>query len=191
MHELRRPLQALLLSAPSSDRQITAVDLAIAAMRDLERVLDGKGDRSQDQTAATVAWADLLSGAAERWQQAAWLRGGRIRTHLQVEPGRRLSKTDSLALAQVLDNLIFNALTHGGASVDVTLEPNLDGLLLKVADNGPPPGPAPAPVGPRRRHRQGLKIVAETLDRLGGRFELQRQQGHCEALVRLPATAIA
>lgn len=185
LHELRRPLQALLLAPPRPGDPLTTLDLALAALHDLELVLDAGHRRELPAgPSKTLNWPLLLTGAADRWQQAAWLRGGRVDVRCLIDGGKPLSKETAISLSQGLDNLILNALTHGGAVVEVSAVPTCAGIELRVADRGTPPPQAP-PYRQRRRG-QGLKVVTGIASRLGGSFRVSRDASGSLATISLP-----
>jgi len=97
-----------------------------------------------------------------------------------AEPGR---------LEQALDNLLLNAIEHGGAGVSVEARRQGSWLAISVVDSGPRrrrPG-AGRPTRPqRRRHGHGLRVVRRVAAELGGGFELRRSPGRTEARLRLP-----
>jgi signal transduction histidine kinase len=109
---------------------------------------------------------------------------------------------DPVAIAQVVENLLANALRHGGGSVMVTGAGSDGTVVLTVADDGPGIPPAlrshvfePFARGPGGGHSPGasgaglgLYIVAEVLDLLGGSiaYEDNHPQGACFRVV-LPA----
>lgn len=182
MHELRRPLQALLLTRPHVDEKLTAVDLALAALRDLEAIVEG-GEPSTPLPMPR-SWPRLLHDAADRWQLAARLRGGEIAIRCLVEQDAPLPAATVLSLSQALDNLILNALSHGGPTVSVSVSPRHTGVVLEVVDRGRPPPQVPQ-TNPAR-HGHGLRVVAAIAAKLGGDFELRREPDHSRATLYLP-----
>lgn len=186
LHELRRPLQALLLTSRPAEEgeRLTAIDLALAALHDLELVLDGgQPEIGHSRPLATPTWSRLLRDTTDRWQQAAWLRGGKISYRCLIDGAGTLPEGVAIAVSRALDNLVLNALTHGGARVEITVVAQPPGIEVRVADSGSPP---PIPPAPRQIRRKGLKVVAEIADRLGGRFDLDRNKNGCLATLSLP-----
>lgn len=188
MHELRRPLQALSFALPDSNRG-SAVDsslrLTMAALDRLDREINGGAAAEGREVLSARA---LLEEAAARWRSRAAAAGAdlRLRWH-----GRDVRfEADAIGLGQALDNLISNALAHGGGSVLV--EGGREGgcLLLRVCDGG---GGSAGPRGRRRRrlraggrHGHGLRVVARVARTHGGSFRLRLRRRGGEARLRLP-----
>lgn len=206
LHELRRPLQALLLLQPSSGgdrgrRELTAIDLALAALADLESALDRARQVSVLPETSPVdgaqSWNRLLTDAADRWQQAAWLRGGNIAVECLVGDGTRVDGADEVELARALDNLILNALIHGGGHVVLQAERHSSEVVLRVCDRthrGPEAPNNERQVGGTRqgnrrvrRHGQGLRAVRQIAARHGGYFKLHRHDDGATAILKLPS----
>ena len=87
-------------------------------------------------------------------------------------------------IAQALDNLIDNALRHGGLRICVEASRSAIGVRIAVADGGP------GLFGHRRgndpRHGHGLEIVAAIASEHGGRFEMRRGRAGTAAILELP-----
>lgn len=185
VHELRRPLQALLLTPEPAEERLTAIDLALAALHDLESVLElDRRPTAEAKEGPPQTWELLLQDSAERWRQAAWLRGGKIGVRCELDSGAALSGEVAVMLARALDNLIINSLTHGGATVTVMGRDLQAGVELTVTDRGAPPPHAPPPG--RGPHGQGLKVVTGIAERLGGTFQFERAAGGSRAALLLP-----
>ncbi len=76
---------------------------------------------------------ELLDGVAERFRARAQ-RSGR---ELRVEDGSALElEGDRLRLEQALDNLVDNALRHGGGPVRLSADADGDEVRLRVSDSG-------------------------------------------------------
>lgn len=211
IHELRRPLQALLLSqalAGEDGGGLGPVDLALAALRQLEAATGtGPPPAAGPVAPDSPSWAQLLSDAADRWQQAAWLCGRAIAVAPEplpagtpVDDARHLPyeappPAGVLRLAGALDNLILNALLHGTGDVCLAVRRTAGQLELLVTDGHPrqTEDPAGAPAGPGQpsaggpqgaRHGHGLRVVTEAATALGGSFRLDRgRDGHGSAAI--------
>jgi signal transduction histidine kinase len=190
MHELRRPLQALSLALPDDTAPDGAVDsslrLAVAALERLDREING--DRTEpDLTRVPVR--QLLEEAARRWSDQARSRGRAIRLRWSSED--QWVEGDPVELAQAVDNLISNALEHGGGTVSIEARREGAWLLIGVCDRG----------GERRgrgrgrgghssagpgRHGHGLRVVARVARTHRGSFRLRRSPRGTEARLRLP-----
>jgi two-component sensor histidine kinase len=86
-------------------------------------------------------------------------------------------------LSQAIDNLVANALEHGGPPVVVT-GARVAGRLRMTIANGVRRDPAPRPADPRRGH--GTEIVSEVASRHRGRFALCQTGSGCVAALELP-----
>ncbi|MEJ2287610.1 MAG: sensor histidine kinase [Deinococcales bacterium] len=96
---------------------------------------------------------------------------------------------DGLLLAHVADNLLENAVRHGGgAPVRVVVETIEDGVALRVADDGPGVPAEALPHlgesffrGDRARTGEGsglgLAIVAHVVELHGGRWNVESAPG--------------
>ena len=102
---------------------------------------------------------------------------------------------DRCALAQALDNLIVNAIEHGGPEIVVEARLGRGRLRLAVVDTGREPARSTRPgrwAGPvarlsgRRRHGHGLRVVGRTAAAHGGDFRLHRRERRTEAVLELP-----
>lgn len=192
LHELRRPLQVLALAAPVSGpapgAANSSLQMASAALARLDREINGGATSSA--AAEVVVVEPLLCAAAERWTAAASLAGGSFQ--LRAAAVGASVRGDRWELAQALDNLIANAIEHGGPTVVLEARRSPGWLTLAVVDSGaarPFPGRARGELsarrrGPRRGH--GLAVVRRTVAAHGGRFELRRDRDRTIAEVELP-----
>lgn len=193
LHELRRPLQAIALasSAPGgvAPRRIEAsVRLAATALERLDREINGG---TLDAAWETLSPQPLLEAAVERWRPRARLAGGSL--ELGWWAGGALVEADRCELAQSLDNLIVNAIEHGGPQVVVEARRCGERLRITVVDSGrascrarPPAGAALARLSGRRRHGHGLAVVRRVAAAHGGRFALSRSEQGALAVLELP-----
>jgi signal transduction histidine kinase len=90
---------------------------------------------------------------------------------------------DPRRVAQALDNLIANAIEHGGLRVLVEATIAARGVRISVS-NAALPAPARAGSDPRRGH--GLRLVASIAAASGGRFLVQHRAGAWVAVLELP-----
>jgi signal transduction histidine kinase len=192
LHELRRPVQLLALSpaGPRVGTAATALDLIIAALAQLDREVNG-GVQGAPQL---VGAEDLVRGAVARWRAGASQRGASI--SLRTRAGDATVLADPAKVAQALDNLIANALEHGGPTVIVEARAVEARLRITVADDGAaarsergmPPSAFLSRAGleaaPRRGH--GLEVVRAVAAAHGGRFALQRSERGSVAILELP-----
>jgi len=203
LHELRRPLQVLALGqgdagdAGEGDRKAEVAGaplrMATAALERMGREINGK---ALAPVRRRLEARPLLEAAVARWRGPAALAGDSLRLHWRA--GEAVLGADEVGLAQALDNLIANAIEHGGPRIEV--EARLAGGLLRIGvrDSGPrvsarPPRRRPAELvaraSGRRRHGHGLRVVRRIAAEHGGRFELRRAAGSTEALLELPLLA--
>lgn len=194
LHELRRPLQAIALAGngPAGSPSVleSSVQLAAAALERIEREVNGGGlPRPPEE----VELRSLLEAAVRRWQARASLSGGSLKLHWRA--GRAVVIGDRAELAQALDNLIVNAIEHGGPEVSVGARPHKGRVRIVVADSGRAARPSsrrdtPAEViarlSGRRRHGHGLTIVRQIAIAHHGRFALRRSERGSLALLELP-----
>jgi signal transduction histidine kinase len=197
LHELRRPLQALALIAPGSRgaagaRMPGTVQLALTALGHLDEELNG---RPRERRLGPVPCRALVESAIGRWRSRAGLAGGRI--ELRWRAGVPVLRGDRAELSQALDNLLVNAIEHGGPLITVEAITRGGNLRIVVADNGAAARPAsragsPAEVVARlgeRRHGHGLNVVQRVAATHGGRFALERSDRGAIAVLELPLGA--
>ena len=194
VHELRRPLQALALAGPPARQPLAApvegsLQLAATALERLEREING------DPAAPVRVPVDLdalLVSAVARWRSRAALGGGSL--VLGPRPAGAVALGDRCRLAQAIDNLIVNAIEHGGPDVVVSAELDRDRLRIAIADRGhadPRPGrprarSLPARFSGRSRRGHGLRVVRRTAAEHGGGFRLHHRERGADATLELP-----
>jgi signal transduction histidine kinase len=194
LHELRRPLQAIALACGAGTAPHVvegSVQLAAVALERLDREINGSVQLSGVRK--TIPVRPVLESAVARWRSRASLGGGTL--SLRWRAGDVLVEADRHALAQALDNLIVNAIEHGGPAVAVEGRLRGDRLRLAVADSGRASRPqsrrgTPAEViarlAGRRRQGHGLAVVRRVADIHGGRFALRRSERGSLAVLELP-----
>lgn len=218
LHELRRPLQALAL-VPSGVRRNgeagsgvgpSKLELALAALDDLDREINGCEPPLRMRPVACRAWVE---GSLGRWRAAAGRAGSPVA--LRWRAGSATVLADARRLAQALDNLIVNAIEHGGPPIRVEATVAAARLRIAVLDGGAcgesePRGHEAVPVlrAPARiralarrwrtrgRRGNGLQVVARIAAEHGGRFIVHHgPRGTVAALelplARLPTPALA
>jgi signal transduction histidine kinase len=200
LHELRRPLQALALSegsVGSPGRVETSTRLAAAALERLDREVNGAAAlRRPAAWPERVSWEEVLRAAVDRWGPRALGAGGSLELRWRAGEGTIVGDRD--ALERAVDNLVVNAIEHGGP--DVVVEGELVGgrLLVSVLDSGGRErsgaerarrsGRRPAGLSRltgRRRRGHGLAIVRRTAAAHGGRFLLRSGDGGTRAVLEL------
>lgn len=193
LHELRRPLQAVALAAgpavaaPGDGED--PMELAAAALERLDREING------DPLAP--AWGrvearSLAQAAVVRWQARAKLADGSL--ELRWNAGRAIVDGDRCALAQAIDNLIVNAIEHGGPTIVLTARRREGRLRIAVVDSGCASRPRSRDRDAQevvsrfsgRRRGHGLAVVRRVASAHGGRFALSRAAAGSLAVLELP-----
>jgi signal transduction histidine kinase len=183
LHELRRPLQALVLASgrepgPGSH----ALRVALTALGDLDREING-GERRVELR--PVDCRALVQPAVERWYGVA--AATRRALTLRWRAGSAAVLADPDRVAQALDNLIDNALRHGGLRVSVDAELCASGVRITVRDTRRLAAPDQRSRNGRPgRHGHGLAIVSRVAAEHGGRFFLHRTAAGASAVLELP-----
>lgn len=193
LHEVRRPLQVAALeggarvTAHGGDRPL---DLASAALQRLDREINGGG---RAPLSAMVDARALVWAAVSRWRGRARLADGSL--ELRWNAGSAVVDGDRLALAQAVDNLIVNAIEHGGPNVVVSARRREGRLRIAVVDSGsaarPParrgsPAELLARLSGRKRRGHGLAVVRRVVAAHGGRFVFEHAPRGSTAVIELP-----
>lgn len=180
LHELRRPLQTLVLSSgPTPGPGPHAVRVALTALDDLDREINGEQRRVRLRPVHCRA---LVQPAVERWRGVAAATRRVLVLHWRA--GSAAVMADPDRIAQALDNLIDNALRHGGLRVCVGADLCARGVRITVADSGS--ARLAARVRRDRRHGHGLRIVAGVAAEHGGRFHMSHVPAGTVATLELP-----
>jgi signal transduction histidine kinase len=188
LHELRRPLQVMALLDGDGDpgagdeaerARRGLLELARSALRDLDRELNGGGGGAPS-VRREVSCRELMEASLERWRPAAEAAGG-FRVFWDAGPAPVIC--DPVRLSQALDNLIANALDHGGPPLVVT-GANVAGRLRITVANGEGRAPGAGAEDPRRGH--GVGIVSRVVAEHRGRFALCRTGSGCVAALEVP-----
>lgn len=190
LHELRRPLQALCLSLPSSSEagssHESSLELAVAAVERLDREINGQRVGAE---AVPLSFRPIAEAAVDRWRAAAANVGRPL--NLQWSGDDAVLRGDRIALGQAVDNLISNSLRHGSGAVIVAARVEGRVLRLTVGDDGPVVAPARPRFAWKRlsgrdRHGHGLAIVRQAAAQHCGSFRLDRSRAGTEARLLLP-----
>jgi signal transduction histidine kinase len=200
LHEVRRPLQVLALSAPVAGTAAGELEgpvrMAAAALERLDRQINGGQTAAAVRTGVRVG--PLLDAAVERWRLRAAAAGRSLELRCRCVEATVSGAPGELGAA--LDNLIANAVEHGGARVTVTAAPHGSMLRIAVQDSGRgvqrPGGPRArtglaARIAGTSRHGHGLRIVRRIAAEHGGSFSLRVGAGATEAVLELPLSATA
>ena len=142
VHEVRSPVAALsavaeaLADVDDASARRELVRLALGACAAIERIVT-------DIAVVSVRPVPVDVGALVDDLVAARAIAG-ISVEAQVEAGLPWLEADPVRLRQALDNLVTNAVVHGGGRIVVTAASSADGLVLSVADEGGGISPADA-----------------------------------------------
>jgi signal transduction histidine kinase len=206
LHELRRPLQALALMTPAAGGTAVGegpLEMATAALARLDREINGEGEA---EVRSTVAVRPLLEAARRRWGGQAAFSGATI--EMRWDAGEAAVEGDRIDLAAALDNMLSNALEHGGPRIELTADLVGGRICLAVVDSGSGAGrrarereallrgrearrrrESRAPFGRlsgKSRHGHGLRLVRRTAERHGGTFALHQGEHGTSAVLELP-----
>ncbi len=179
MHELRRPLQALSLiverGASDSQAARACMEQARVAMAELGAIVDRAHSPLRRRTGEL---ADVIDALGARWRGAGVEVGG---------AGLDGSVADPERLGAALDNLVANAIEHGGRPVSVSASHDGGAVRVEVRDAGAVT-PRPRRRDPRRGH--GLPIVRELAAASGGSVEIgpDAADGGTRATIRIPVS---
>jgi signal transduction histidine kinase len=186
LHEVRRPLQALVLmedgsgqpaaSPPSASRR-GLLEVAASALQELDGAVNGDAPTRPHRR---FSLREAVLAALERWRPAATRSGG-IRVYWDAGPAP--IEGDPARMAQALDNLMANALEHGGPPVVVTAARVAGRIRITIA-NGAGEEASIRANDPRRGH--GTEIVSEVASAHRGRFALCQTGSGCVAALELP-----
>lgn len=213
-HQLRTPLTALrlrlellegsLAEIPDAQAEVPGVAAALREVARLSRLVDGllalarAERRGASATAGVVDLAEILRERAEAWRPVADDEG----VELEVEGASVATRATPDRLAQIVDNLLANAIEAAphGSAVTLTSVSGPAGPELHVADRGPglPEDERvrafdrfwSGRVAARRLGGSGLglAIVRKLVEADGGTVELRsRAGGGIDATVVLPA----
>ncbi|MDQ2623307.1 MAG: ATP-binding protein [Actinomycetota bacterium] len=201
LHEIRRPLQALALTvpephmhgsgapAPAGQVSVGAVRQAIRAVGELDRELNGGHRHSEKRE--LVACRLLSDACVRRCGPRARLAGAEIK--LRWAGPDALIQGDGTMIASALENLLLNAIEHGGPHITVNALTVAHRLRLEVIDTGRSrladrrAGTSCRLPGRRDgRHGHGLKVARRVAEQHGGRLNLKIAERGSRATLILP-----
>ncbi len=184
LHELRRPLQSLILGADPAKPDHALLDQLRVALADLENAVEGRRPSSRRRGCFTAA--ELLRDAEQRWP------GYPVAVSAPGDASATV-EGDRIHIGMALDNLIANGLEHGGSGVSVVAREGRRRVHLEVVNGSAGGGSHPAEQrragedGPPRGN--GLRIAARHAAADSGRLRRPREQGgRVVAAVELPRT---
>lgn len=206
LHEIRRPLQVLALAVQGNRRSLAAglsgriasepVRQAISALASLDRQINGASAANRGVGRSELVAVRLMADACvRRWLPFARLAGSDLR--LSWTGPDVLVRGDGSALAGALENLISNAIEHGGHRIEVSGMAIGRKVRLVVRDSGAAsrPGEATDPsihgaeeLDGIAGHGHGLEVVRATISEHRGKFEAEYGPHESEAVVVLPVS---
>jgi two-component system, sensor histidine kinase FlrB len=166
--------------------------MATVALERLEREINGKPAFA---TVAAIPARPLLEAAVGRWRNQTAAAGGTLALRWSESDGDSVVRGDRHALAQALDNLLVNAIEHGGAQIVIEAARVQGRLRIVVRDSGRAARTASARtrmtelierLSGRRSRGHGLRVVRRTVAAHGGEFALHRSPSGTAAVVDLP-----
>jgi two-component system sensor histidine kinase KdpD len=210
-HDFRTPLAAMVTAASSLQAQRDKLDLQ-TQQRLTQIILDEAGHLAvltentlqfaRLENAGEIqrdwqAMEEIVGSVLARMRQRDW--SGRIRS--SVPAGLPLIQADPVLLAQLLDNLLDNALKYSQDQIDLVVSLGGEHMEVAVQDRGHgiTPGDEDAVFEPYRRsdrsgHRGaglGLAVCRAIARAHGGELELRRRDGGGSSFVlRLPVPAV-
>jgi signal transduction histidine kinase len=179
LHELRRPMQALVLGHRARTSP-DPLEMALAALRDLDAEINGG---ARENRRRPVDLRDLAAAAVTRWRSRARAAGRAIR--IQWEGGEARADVDPVRISQALDNLIANALEHGRGEIVLRGVRRGPRIAIEVRDGGPR-----RPVRLRTgnpRHGHGLRVAHDVARRHRGSLRLRPGRRGTVAAILVPA----
>lgn len=197
LHEIRRPLQALALATaeatPAGPAHTTgSIWQAIRALGDLDRRLNGRpaGGGNRELLACRL----MVDACVRRWQSRARLTGSEVQ--LRWAGPDALIRGDGMAISGAVENLILNAIEHGGPVITVNGHAVGRWVRVEVIDSGTRgKGPCESPkrrrsatTANRRRHGHGLDVVRGVAESHDGRLDLELTEHGSKAALVLPAS---
>ncbi|MCQ4042053.1 histidine kinase dimerization/phospho-acceptor domain-containing protein [Streptantibioticus rubrisoli] len=181
-HQLRTPLTALILGLERALEQqgpvpreslTTALRRADQLGRTVEELLHLS--RDTHRCAGSVDVGRLLEQAAARHRDAINDAGRSLA--LRCEPDLPPVRASEVAILQIVDVLLDNALAHGRGEISLVAADVGAGVALEVGDEGPGPaggGDAAFAVPRQRGHGIGLALARSLAEAEGGRLVLRR-----------------
>ena len=131
-HELRGPAAAFSLAVASLRREPGGIRRARTLEAQLERMRAGLADLDAARCGRRVVPRPVVLPLERLVRSAAAGRGLRIRWRA----GSALVRADRGRLAQLLCNLVDNAVEHGSGPVDVTARRSAGGVVIEVRNPG-------------------------------------------------------
>lgn len=186
-HELRGSAATLALASASMRREQGGMRRARAFESELDRMAAGLDDLDAARTGTRVSVSSsllpverTLRTAAAGWRPVAGGQGRRL--SLRWEAGSAAVRADRLRLAQVLGNLLANAVEHGSGAICLRGRRSGSKIVIEVVDDGP----RPVPVAFHPDRGRGLGIAARAAQEAGGQLTVTHTPEGTRAAVELP-----
>lgn len=199
LHEARRPLQAIALALPAGPGRLTPalpVWQAIRALGEVDRQINGG---APDQLRPEPIACRLMTEACvRRWQSRARMAGGGI--EMRWTGPEAMVTGDPATLSAAIENLIVNAIEHGGPRIIVRSLVVGQRLRIEVSDNGRGERPGERGGSPaeviarlrgRDRHGHGLNVVRSAVGDHDGNFDIAIAEEGSTATITLPCATRA
>ncbi|HYI38456.1 MAG TPA: ATP-binding protein [Thermoleophilaceae bacterium] len=186
-HELRGAGAALALASAAMRREQGGLRRARAFESELDRMRAGLEDLDAARTGSRapvrrslLPLERALRTAAAGWRPVAGGQGRRV--SLCWEAGTAAVRADRRRLAQVLGNLLANAMEHGSGAIRLRGRRQGSKVVVEVLDDGP----RAVPVEAHPDRGRGLGIAARAAEEAGGRVTVTRTAEGTRAAVELP-----
>jgi signal transduction histidine kinase len=175
-HELRGAAAALSLAVASLRREPGGIRRARALEAQLERMRAGLADLEAARRGRRAVARPVVLPVERLVRSAAAGRGLRVRW----QAGAALVRADRGRLAQLICNLVDNAVEHGSGTVDLTARRSPRGVLIELTN--------PAGTGASRApgRGRGLGIAARAAADAGGTLAVDSNEDGTIAAVELP-----
>ncbi|MDQ1539353.1 MAG: hypothetical protein QOH29_79 [Actinomycetota bacterium] len=172
-HQLRTPLTGLMLGLESALARPDAdlrgsIETAVGRLEQLQRIVEELLLLAEPDVAAETLDFDRLSDAVRlRWHGVYAEAGRQLAVHIATDlPDVHAPE---VAVRQILDVLIGNALQHGAGTVAVTVNRLGDGVAIDVSDEGPGFAMASGAASRSTHAARGLGLpLARSLTQLAG-----------------------
>lgn len=203
-HELRTPLTAMLGEVQVTLRRDRTPEEYRTALKGVESEVSRLGAVVEALLVLARADSGEMSVRAESFDLAAVAveaaRGERLDPGaVRVQPGPPpLARGDPLLTRRVLDNLIENAIRHGGKEIEVSVARDAGVVRVSVTDDGPGLGPAVRSrlferfnrePGASDGHGLGLAIAQALTSAQGGALRLDDSARRTSFVLELPSAA--
>jgi signal transduction histidine kinase len=169
---------------------------AIRALGEVDRQING-GAPDQPRP-EPIACRLMTEACVRRWQSRARMAGGGI--EMRWTGPEALVTGDPAMLSAAVENLIVNAIEHGGPRIVVRALVVGRRLRIEVSDNGKSRRPAERSGNPaevmarlrgRERHGHGLAVVRDAAREHDGRLEVDLGEQGSTATLVLPCSTRA